>query len=123
MAAGAAVWAAAGVPELVAGLVLVGPSTHDQTPWHIKLLFRTLRPARGTRRCGCVTIRPCILPGSRQTLSNTARRCYNDHIQGSFGGPSAQHDDSTLVEGARTYHAYINECSGLYMAGPRTART
>lgn len=41
--AGAAVWAAAEAPELVAGLVLVGPFVRDTMPaWQAKLLFSPL---------------------------------------------------------------------------------
>ncbi len=43
MAAGAAVWAAAEAPELVAGLVLIGPFVHDTGPlWPGHLLFSVL---------------------------------------------------------------------------------
>jgi pimeloyl-ACP methyl ester carboxylesterase len=42
MAAGAAVWAAAEAPDLVAGLVLVGPFVRGEGDWQSKLLFSTL---------------------------------------------------------------------------------
>jgi pimeloyl-ACP methyl ester carboxylesterase len=43
MAAGAAVWAAAEAPELVSGLVLIGPFVHDIGPlWPGRLLFTVL---------------------------------------------------------------------------------
>ena len=43
MAAGASVWAAAEAPELVAGLVLIGPFVHDMGPlWPGRLLFSVL---------------------------------------------------------------------------------
>jgi pimeloyl-ACP methyl ester carboxylesterase len=42
MAAGAAVWAAAEAPELVAGLVLVGPFVRGEGSWPSKLLYSLL---------------------------------------------------------------------------------
>ncbi len=43
LAAGAAVWAAAEEPELVSGLVLIGPSVRDGMPlWQVRLLFGPL---------------------------------------------------------------------------------
>jgi len=42
MAAGAAVWAAAEAPDLVAGLVLVSPVVRGKTPWYMKLLCSVL---------------------------------------------------------------------------------
>jgi pimeloyl-ACP methyl ester carboxylesterase len=42
MAAGAAVWAAAEAPDLVTGLVLLGPAVHGDFNWQSKLLFRLL---------------------------------------------------------------------------------
>lgn len=43
LAAGAAVWAAAEAPELVSGLVLIGPSVRDGMPlWQVRLLFGPL---------------------------------------------------------------------------------
>ena len=43
--AGAAICAAADAPELVRGLVLIGPAVHDTWPWQLKLL---LAPLLGT---------------------------------------------------------------------------
>ena len=42
MAAGAAVWVATEAPDLVAGLVLVGPSVHGEVSWPNKLLYSAL---------------------------------------------------------------------------------
>jgi pimeloyl-ACP methyl ester carboxylesterase len=42
MAAGAAVWAAVEAPELVAGLVLLGPSVHGEVTWANRLLYTAL---------------------------------------------------------------------------------
>lgn len=42
MAAGAAVWAAAEAPELVTGLVLIGPFVRGEGSWPIRLLFTVL---------------------------------------------------------------------------------
>ncbi len=42
MAAGAAVWAAAEAPELVAGLVLIGPFVRGKPSWASKLLYSIL---------------------------------------------------------------------------------
>jgi pimeloyl-ACP methyl ester carboxylesterase len=43
MAAGASVWAAAEAPDLVAGMVLIGPFVHDMGPlWPGRLLFSVL---------------------------------------------------------------------------------
>jgi pimeloyl-ACP methyl ester carboxylesterase len=39
MAAGAAIWAAAEAPELVNGLLLLGPAVHGDVTWPFKLLF------------------------------------------------------------------------------------
>ena len=42
MAAGAAVWAAAEAPELVKGLVLIGPFVRGEGSWQTRLLFSAL---------------------------------------------------------------------------------
>ncbi len=47
-------------------------------------------------------------------MMTTSKAALEDHLP-SMTAP-------TLSEGARTYHAYIKECSGLYMSGLRTAR-
>jgi pimeloyl-ACP methyl ester carboxylesterase len=42
MAAGAGVWAAAEAPELVSGLVLIGPFVRGESTWQFRLLFGAL---------------------------------------------------------------------------------
>jgi pimeloyl-ACP methyl ester carboxylesterase len=77
MSAGAAVWAAAEAPDLVGGLVLVGPFVRDtMPPWQAKLLFTPLfsgpwGPAAWIRYFK--TLYPSRKPGDFQAYLSTLR--------------------------------------------------